>query len=436
MRADSATPPPPTAYSYVVASEPSGATVSVNGTPQGSTPITLQLPPGSYVLETSAPSYQTDFRSLVLNETSPTGETIHLKPATAAVLIQSTPAQATVLKDGVQVGLTPLLIPELPFGMYRIEIQRTGYKPHVAELHVASTSPQKLTASLVSSSAALQITSDPVAATVRLNGITRGSTPLTLDAIEEGQVTIEIASEGYESFKEQITLAAGETFTLHTPLSPIPSTLSIISIPPHARVYVNNEFQGESPLTLEKLPGGSYRIRIEKQNFEPMARDVQLARNTRVVEEFKLTPNVGSLLFTTTPPHVEISIQGTRYGKTIPSSTESDTVSEKCLLSNIPAGQQTLVFSRKGYIDVKKTIDIKKGETHNLELIKLERLFIPNVEVKTKTATYQGVYVSKNDEFYRLETKPGLTMSIPMGDIVTIRFIREENAALDNTPSP
>ena len=53
-------------------------------------------------------------------------------------------------------------------------------------------------------------------------------------------------------------------------------------------------------------------------------------------------------------------------------------------------------------------------------------------EFRVSTAAYRGVYVSKNDEFYRVETKPGLTMSIPNKDIVTVRLIREENVVQDN----
>ena len=415
----------------VVASDPQGASITIDGVPQGAAPLTLQLAPGGHLVETSMKGYETDFRTLVVGDMAG-GETIRLKPATAAVLVQSEPAGAVITRDGVNLGFTPMLMPEVPFGAYRVELSLAGYKPQQIELVVAAASPQKIATRLVSSSAALDITSDPPGAAVSVNGVPRGQTPVTVDKIEEGQSSLEILAQGYEPFRQQLSLSAGEVFKLHAPLVAIPSKLAIVTIPEGARVYVENQYKGDSPLNLDGLPAGSYRIRVEKPSFEPMARTIELGRNTEVVEEFKLSANVGSLRFTSSPAGVTVFVNGREFGTTEARTNATDQISEPLEVGGLPVGEQELVFTRKGHAETRRKIVVNRGETTVVDLVRLERLFIPDVEVQTRTAAYRGVYVSKNDEFYRVETKPGLTMSIPNKDIVTVRLIREENVVQDN----
>ena len=128
------------------------------------------LAPGGHLVETSMKGYETDFRTLVVGDSSG-GETIRLKPATAAVLVQSEPAGAVITRDGVNLGFTPMLMPEVPFGAYRVELSLAGYKPQQIELVVAAASPQKIATRLVSSSAALDITSDPPGAAVSVKAM-------------------------------------------------------------------------------------------------------------------------------------------------------------------------------------------------------------------------------------------------------------------------
>lgn len=427
-----AKPAAPVEREVVVASDPPGASIAIDGSPRGVAPLTLQLAPGAHLVETSLKGYENDFRTLVVGDAAGASETIRLKPATAAVLVQSEPAGAAVTRDGVNVGFTPLLLPEVPFGTYRMELALAGFKPQQIELVVAAASPQKIAARLVSSSASLEITSEPAGADVRINGVLRGQTPITVDKIEEGQSALEVAAEGYTPFSQQVALAAGEVFKIHAPLVAIPSTLSIATLPAGARVYVDNQFKGESPLKIADLAAGSYRVRVEKPGFEPMARTIELGRNTAVVEEFKLAANVGSLRVSTSPAGVSVLVNGREFGTTASLTNATDRISEPLEVSGVPVGEQEVVFTRNGYAEARRKIVVNRGETAVVDLVRLERLFIPDVEVQTRTAVYRGVYVSKSAEFYRMETNPGLTMSIPIPDIVAVRLIREENVVQDN----
>ena len=415
-----------------IASEPSGATVTLDKTALGSTPLTTSVSAGRHLATISLANYETAYKTLKVEGATVT-ESIKLTPITSTVLIQSEPAGATVTRDGATAGETPLLIPEVPIGKYRIGISLTGYKPQEVDLTVAGSAPQRIKAQLVSSSATLDVTSDPSGAGVSVNGIYRGETPIKIDKIQEGSSFLEVTAAGFSPYKEQLQLAAGEVFAVHVPLKAIPSKLSIVSIPAGARAYVNNEFKGETPIELNDLPAGSYRLRVEKDKYDPLARTVEIGNNKTVTEEFRLTANIGSIRVSTSPADVSIFISGKEAGKTVAKQEATDQISEPLIIQEVLTGEHEVSFVRQGYTPVKKTITVKRNETAVLESVKLPRLFIPDIELQTRNGVYKGVYIGKDQELYRIETSPGLIRAFPNADIVKVRIIRAENTVEDNT---
>ncbi len=415
----------------IITSDPAGATVNLDNVQMGTTPFSTSIPPGRHVIKVTHKDFEPAYRTLEVGKT-PVVEHFRLVPVTSTVLVLSDPPGATVTRDGANAGVTPLLLPEIPTGRYRIDIALTGYKPQQVELNVTGNTPQRITAKLVGSSATLDITSTPDGASVTVNGVYRGVTPLKVDKIQEGQSFLEVTAEGHAPYQTQLQLAAGEVFAVHVPLSALPSTLSILSIPEDARVYVNNEFKGNTPLGLDKLSAGSYRVRVEKDGFEVMARTLDIGKNKTVTEEFRMTANVGGMRVVTSPAGVSIFVAGKLVGTTTAGTNATDQISDPLEISNLSIGETEIVFQRQGYAEVRRKVTIVRDEMAVVETTKLPRLFVPDVEVKTEIGTYTGVYISKNSEFYRVETSPGVIRSFPTKDITRIRLIRAGNLVEDN----
>lgn len=406
-------------------SEPTGASVTIDKMPSGATPLAIPVDAGRHLVEIRLENHNPAFINVTATADTP-AEHVKLEPVTASVLVQSTPAGATVTRDGANVGLTPLLMPELPIGSYRIEMTLDGYKPQQLDLSVTSGKPQRINAVLASSSATLEIVSDPAGADVAVNGIARGKTPITVDKIPEGLSSVEISNPGYKTYQEQVRLVAGEKFTLNAPLDAIPAKLSIVTIPEGARIYLDNQFKGESPISFEDLPAGEYRIRVEKESHETMARTIMLANAQSATEEFRMTANVGGLILATSPAGVTVLVGGRDRGTTVAATNKTDRISEPLEIKDIPIGQQEVVFFRKGYAEQKRMVDIKRDEVVTLETVQLTRQFIPDVEVTTQIGVYRGVFVDKTDEIYRIETDPGVIRSFMVKDIKGVRLIRED----------
>ena len=88
--------------------------------------------------------------------------------------------------------------------------------------------------------------------------------------------------------KREISLSPGEVRDVRIPLEPMPGTLRIVSIPEGARVYVNDEFMGESPYTLADAKPGTYRVRLDLKGCDSNARDITIEKGATLTEEFRM----------------------------------------------------------------------------------------------------------------------------------------------------
>lgn len=396
-----------------VQTNPEGAKVIIDGEYKGNTPLTFTANPRieKYVVEIQNDGFKPIYKTVELKPGSTETISYALTPSICLALISSEPAGATVTKDGINIGTTPLLITDLTYGEYNIEINLNGYKPQNYKLKVDSDTPQKLEAQLVSSFATTIVNSVPSGANVFINGSAVGITPCTIDNIPEGNAQIKVTLDGYDDFTETVALVAGQEHTINAPLEAMPSTLRIVAIPEKARIYINNQFQGESPLALEAFKAGTYRIRAELAGFEPMVRTIDIKPAETRTEEFRLQQNSGAISVVTVPALVSIKVDGKSFAQTNPAG-ESDQLSLETIVNLIPEGEREITFSRAGYADVTLTKTITRNSVEQLGTIKLKRLFIPNFWVKTPTTTYRGMFLRDDAEFIYLETMPGVTIAI------------------------
>ena len=76
-------------------------------------------------------------------EPAPLAET-----AAGSLLVQSRPSGATVRVDDMAVGVTPVEVPDVPFGTHLVRIELPGYRPWVTEIDVAGAEQVRVGASL------------------------------------------------------------------------------------------------------------------------------------------------------------------------------------------------------------------------------------------------------------------------------------------------
>ncbi|MGI6495348.1 MAG: PEGA domain-containing protein [Kiritimatiellia bacterium] len=409
-----------------VSSEPADAQVHVNHQLRGTTPLTIEgLAADTCLVTIRKPGFEDVHRTVSLLAGVRHPVQVELEPLRGLLLVTSAPAGAEVSIDGADYGTTPLLVPSLRLGTYRVRLSAPGFQAKEAEVELTDRTPRQVSLDLASDSGTLHVSSEPGGARVMLDGIPRGTAPCAIDRIPGGDHELEVGLDGYVAQRQTIRLAAGETQSMRISLAPQPAALQIVSIPDGARVYVDNQFQGETPHSLLDLKPGEYRVRVEMAGHDPQARNIALSRGERRVEEFRLSANTGRLEITTEPADVTVLVDGRKAGVTSAKPDETTSVSSPFPVEAVPAGEHELRFVRKGYFEKTEKAVLQRGVTTTLH-VTLQRRFIPDYEVTTANGVYRGVLVAEGVDGLRLETRPGVEHSFAYKDIVSRKVLREE----------
>lgn len=405
-----------------VVTVPAGAVVSCNGEEAGMAPVTVsRLPSGTHLITATLEGHREARRNVSLLEGQHAAVELRLEPTEGLVHIVSHPEDARVFLDGASRGRTPLFLTDVPLGEHRIELQAAGYLPEETVLRVADRTPRQVSVQLTADAGELEVRSDPSGATVRLNGVERGETPLSIPEVPSGDHLIEIRLTGYEPHSERVVLRAQDRREIAATLTPIPTRLRVVTIPSGARIYVANQYRGESPLELTDLRPGEHRVRAELRGFEPSARTVRLDEAAAAVEEFRLVKNSGKLIIVTEPADATVFLNGEDFGTTRP-TPESDRISEPLEIDLLPPGAYRVQLSRPGFMHSPVMVRIDVNEVTEIHEV-MARRFVVDTRVRIR---------GEHGEFIR---EGMLLREFPNGDIElqletgTIMRIRADNIA-------
>lgn len=407
-------------------STPSDAGVWINGQFRGNTPLALSdLPPGDHLLTLRKADHRPENRTLQLEPQQRRSETIRLQPVTGLVLVRSRPPRADIRIDGALQGRTPAVLSHLPIGRYRLTLSLDGHHDDTIDLRITDRIPLKIDVDLQSDSATLLVRTTPVPAQLSINGIPRGLTPVQVTRIPEGETRLQLQADGYQPIERALRLSAGEFQELDFNLRPIPATLRVESRPPGARVTVNGHYRGDTPLALEALEPGPYRLALDLADHDPVTRTIELTHGESRIESFPLVANTGRIVLTTEPAAVSVYIEGRPVGVTAVAPEGADPISEPLEIEAVPVGRQNIRLTRRGFFEKTIEVEVERGRTLTLHETLLRR-FVPDYEVITDRRVFRGVLDSITAEFIRLETAPGIVTPIPSRDVRTHRPLRED----------
>jgi hypothetical protein len=143
---------------------------------------------------------------------------------------------------------------------------------------------------------ALVITSTPVGAGVFLENKVMGVTPLTISDINPGTYSLKLVMTGFSDYSTMVTVNAGQSTEINADLAtprqqpttqqPVTSqptgtgpatnspassgagSLSVTTIPPGAKFYIDDVMGGVTPATIPGLAAGPHTIRLVMDGYE------------------------------------------------------------------------------------------------------------------------------------------------------------------------
>ncbi len=167
---------------------------------------------------------------------------------------------------------------------------------------VATPSPAAAPARAAETPAAgwLLVRTTPPGASVLVDGVDRGQTPLSLRDVAYGTHRVEIRTSGYEPETHEVSLSAITTVAAisaqlspEAGLTPAPrgrGSVFVDSRPAGARVLVNDAAVGLTPVLVPDLAPGTHRLRIERDGYQPWVTTVDVPSADRVRVAASLDP--------------------------------------------------------------------------------------------------------------------------------------------------
>ncbi|MGB5443116.1 MAG: PEGA domain-containing protein, partial [Gammaproteobacteria bacterium] len=189
-----------------------------------------------------------------------------LQPAWARVRIDSMPAGASVALDGEVLGVTPLDT-ELLQGERSLVLTLEKYKQLSLPLQVQAGTELLLdTFVLQPADGRLLLGSEPAGASVSVDGVFKGTTPLTLALAADVEHTLRLTKPGYQRFDRQLQLAAEEEQSLDARLLPQYGIVFVSAQPADASLRVDGRDAGKATQRL-RLTTRSHTLEFSKPGY-------------------------------------------------------------------------------------------------------------------------------------------------------------------------
>jgi hypothetical protein len=231
-----------------------GARAFLDGTDYGPAPVDIKdVKAGDHILQCKAPGMQVGERKITVAAGQSKIEKFDLNPEAptdqGTLKVVSTVPEAQVFIDGANVGKVPVE-KKISAGEHPVVVQREGYKQFEQKVRIEAGQTVTVQADL-KGVGRLRILSTPSGATVLINGIPGGKTPLDQE-VEVGETVIRIEMPGFQPYEQTLTIDAGKPQTISRELA--------IAGPSEAEL--KSEQRGLSSFGARTLPRGRSTVDV------------------------------------------------------------------------------------------------------------------------------------------------------------------------------
>jgi hypothetical protein len=326
-------PPSSNYYStgtLTVTSNPSGATVLIDGYNQEITPwIYTNLATGYHTVEVDYPGYESYVTNVYIDNGNSMEVDAQLTPLLTygSLFVQTTPEGADVFVDGNYEGTSPVTVSALSDGPHQLELHLAGYA--VITQTESVVAGQGTTVNLAfspysssSSEGSVSITSNINGALVYLDGIYKGAirsgTPFSVIAVSPGSHDVLLHMPGYNDYTSTVQVNAGQIAYVNADFtaasqagisqSSPPQTgtgsITATSSPAGGQVFLDNQFRGVAPVTIYYVPVGNHIINMKLAGYSDWSGSIQVQPGQGSSIQAEFAPGVPS----TSPTRASIPI--------------------------------------------------------------------------------------------------------------------------------
>ena len=230
--------------SIQVLSSPPGAYVSVDGVPvNGFTPVTATgIASGTHTVQVVKTGYADWAGNITVKSGLKSYVYAALKPLTGIISVQSLPTGGTVYIDNVSSGTTKVIVPDIPFGVHQVRVEKSGYITWVSSVTVTGGKTLLVKANLKPDSGSIQVNSNPPGGAIYLDGNTVGTSPALIKPVTSGSHKVTIKKGGYLEYSANMIIKPGETRYLYAMLEKIPKPDHVFNESDNGKTYSLSQY--------------------------------------------------------------------------------------------------------------------------------------------------------------------------------------------------
>ena len=187
--------------------------------------------------------------------------------------VTTEPPGARVSVNGKRHGRTPVYLGALAPGQYRVSFAKYGFEHLSVNADVPNDGDQQIY-TLTQKNGTCLIQSDPPHMSVQYGPQLLGQTPLMLDSMTPGSYELRVFGLYYKSELIEIDIDEDEPNAVFVDLNPVMGNIEIVTIPPGAKVFVDNSFKGATkgkldgmrrskPFFLAGFKAGRHRVHVK-----------------------------------------------------------------------------------------------------------------------------------------------------------------------------
>ena len=141
----------------------------------------------------------------------------------------------------------------------------------------------------------LELNTTPEGSSVLLGENYRGSTPLTINGTEPGTYTVTFSRFGYYRLSVPVRVEAGKITAVNATLIPLTGSLEITTSPSGARILLDSNDQGTSPVILTNITSGNHTLTVIKEGYITTEQPVRIITGQTTPVAVQLAPLSSSI---------------------------------------------------------------------------------------------------------------------------------------------
>lgn len=249
-----------------------------------------------------------------------------------------------VLLDGTVMGGLNTKLEDIEPGNYLLTINTERYLPYQEAITIEGKEVHQTHAiELNPAWANVDITTDPVGASISIDGELVGQTPMTAEILQgEREIVVKLA--GHKGWNNNLVVQAGQAFALDPiNLEKADGLVAVRSTPNAASITVNGNYYGQTPLEIALIPGQKHQVTLFKDGYQVANKTIDVVSGQEQQISVNLLPSLGEIKISAEPNDALLYVDGRLMGR----------ANQQLRL---PAKQTQITIKKDGYADYQTTI--------------------------------------------------------------------------------